>query len=81
MSEAVARHNGILENCMYCGDSFGKEDKWKLEPHWASNYISVTCSSCKGTHRFSDNTIHTKDDLEALVNKVNAKREEKKIHH
>jgi RNase P subunit RPR2 len=63
LSEAVARHNGLLEQCMYCNDPFNSEDKWKVAPVGFSTYISVTCSSCSREHRFKDSTIHTLDDL------------------
>ena len=71
LSEAVAKHNGILDHCMYCSDPFGLEDKWKLQHHWHTTYVSVTCSSCKREHRFKDDTIHT---LEDLVEKINKKK-------
>ena len=70
LSEAVAKQNGILVRCMYCHDHFGPEDRWDVKPHWQTTYISVTCSSCDREHRFKDNTIQTKEDLEQLIKKI-----------
>jgi RNase P subunit RPR2 len=62
-SEAIGKQNGILQHCMYCLDPFGPEDKWKIEPHWFTTYISVTCSSCEREHRFQDPNVHSLEDI------------------
>jgi hypothetical protein len=62
-SEAIGKNNDILKNCMYCLDTFGPEDKWKVDPHWFTTYISVTCSNCNREHRFQDSTVQTLEDI------------------
>ena len=69
LSEEVAKHNGILEHCMYCNDVFDENDEWKVENNWFSSYISVKCSSCKREHGFQDKNIHTIEDLIEKINK------------
>jgi len=68
VSEEVAKHNGILEHCMYCNSNLDK-DSWKLEPVNFETYVSNTCTSCHREIRFKDKNIHTIEDLIERINK------------
>jgi hypothetical protein len=67
----IARQNDIFGRCMYCHDSFGLEDKWKVIPFGFTNYVSVVCSSCHREHRFKDPNVHTIEDVIEKLSKKN----------